>query len=258
LQVHLDGFPGIDQAAVRAAVTGATRAWSAESNACTGLAFALTFVDGAGPQVGNDGINVIGARSEGWCPDGTDAATAVTADAGPTCNAPSATAATTVFAATDGHIVDGDIELNTLTFGWAVLDAQGNPADKQDLQSALTHEIGHLIGLAHPCWSGIGEHAVDDAGNTVPSCYDAPAAIADDTMFPTINPGDISRRVLSPEAVRAVCAIYPAGQPATCATPTDSGCSVAPAAAPLPVSFFVVVLVLVIGIPARLSAARRS
>ena len=145
----------------------------------------------------------------------------MTADAGPTCNAPSATAATTVFAGADGRIVDGDTQLNTLTFGWAVLDAQGNPSDKQDLQSVLTHEIGHLIGLAHPCWSGIGEHAVDDAGNEVPDCYQAPPAIADDTMYPTINPGDISRRVLSPEAVRAVCTLYPAGRPATCAAPAD-------------------------------------
>src|SRR4029079_13396771 len=121
---------------------------------------------------------------DGWCPDGTDAATAVTVDGGPICNAPSATAATTVFATADGNIVDGDIDLNTLTFSWAVLDAQGSPSDKQDLQSVLTHEIGHLIGLDHPCWSGIGDRAVDDAGNPVPSCYDAPAAITDDTMYP--------------------------------------------------------------------------
>jgi len=231
IEVHLDGFPGIDPAAVRAAVVGATRAWSADSNACTNLRFALAFVDGPGPPAGNDGVNVIGTRADGWCPDGTDAATAVTVDGGPTCNAPSATAATSVFAASDGRILGGDMELNTLTVAWAVLDAQGSPSDRQDLQSVLTHEIGHLIGLDHPCWSGIGDHAVDDAGNQVPSCYQPPAAIAADTMFPTIDPGDISRRVLSPEAARAVCEIYPASAgPATCAPPEQSGCTVAPAA----------------------------
>ncbi len=232
LEVHLDDFPGVDPDAVRAAVTGAARAWSADSNPCTSLTIALTFAGGPGPQSGNDGVNVIGARTEAWCPDGTDAGTAVNADAGPTCNAPSASAATTVFAASDGRIVDGDTQLNTLTIAWAALAAQGSPPDKQDLQSVLTHEIGHLIGLDHPCWSGIGEHAIDDAGNEVPSCYQAPAAITGDTMYPTIDPGDLSKRTLSPEALRAVCALYPANQPATCtSSPTPSGCSVA---APVP------------------------
>ena len=46
-------------------------------------------------------------------------------------------------------------------------------------------------------------------------------------MFPTIDPGDISKRVLSPEAVRALCEIYPSGKPATCAPPTGSGCAIA-------------------------------
>src|SRR6185436_8416972 len=72
LEVHLDDFPGVDPDAVRAAVTGAARAWSADSNPCTSLTIALTFAGGPGPQSGNDGVNVIGARTEAWCPDGTD------------------------------------------------------------------------------------------------------------------------------------------------------------------------------------------
>jgi MYXO-CTERM domain-containing protein len=255
LEVHLDGFPGIDPAAVRDAATAAARAWSAEANACTNLEIRLTFAGGSGPPPANDGVNVIGARSDGWCATAIDASPETAVDAGTMCNAPSATAASTVFATSDGRIVSADTELNTLAYAWAALDAQGNPSDKTDLQSVLTHEIGHLIGLGHPCWSGFGDRAVDDAGNQVPDCYQAPPAIADDTMYPTINPGDISRRMLSPDAVRALCEIYPAGNGlATCASPSGSGCAVA-AAEPPPARTWLFVLALVLG--ARISAVRR-
>jgi hypothetical protein len=234
ITVHLAGFPGVSDDDMRAAVIGAERAWTAQTNACTNLAIAIAFVDGVGPPVGDDGTNVIGARADGWCQTTLDAPPPVEA-ASPMCNAPSATAATSVFAAADGRITGGDIDLNTLTFAWAALDAQGNPTDRQDLQSVLTHEIGHLIGLDHACWSGIGEHAIDDQGDPVPDCYAAPSAVKADTMFPTIDPGDVSRRALSPEAARAVCALYPAAAGAVpqttpaagCPDPGASGCSIA-------------------------------
>ena len=145
-----------------------------------------------------------------------------------------------MFATADGRITGADIDLNTLTFAWSALDSQANPADRQDLQSVLTHEIGHLIGLDHACWSGIGDHATDDHGDPVPDCYAAPAAIKADTMFPTIDPGDVSKRTLSPEAARAVCELYPApagaapqtAPPASCSNARASGCSVAASPAP--------------------------
>jgi len=61
-------------------------------------------------------------------------------------------------------------------------------------------------------------------------------------MYPTIDPGDLSKRTLSPEAIRAVCALYPSTQPATCQRP-DTGCTIA---FPVPSPVLVVVLVVVV------------
>jgi hypothetical protein len=85
-----------------------------------------------------------------------------------------------------GEIYDADIELNTADWAIAQLPA-GAPGDGTafDLQSVLTHEIGHFFGLAH-------------------------SPLSDAVMNPS-GDGDLSatRRVLAAEDVRGICAIYP-------------------------------------------------
>jgi hypothetical protein len=144
------------------------------------------------------------------------------------CVSPSAVASTSVFVRNgDGTIVDADIQLNALTVKWSVADLPPPQTDQQDLQAALTHELGHLLGLQHPCWSGVGPRPADDRGQPVPDCYDAPAEIQRSVMFPSTTPGDVSKRNLDAEDRRAVCELYPlaAAPPACPAPPPAGGCA---------------------------------
>ena len=57
-------------------------------------------------------------------------------------------------------------------------------SDSIDLQSTLTHEIGHALGLGH-------------------------SDIAEATMAPSIIGGDISKRTLDQDDINGICALYP-------------------------------------------------
>lgn len=63
-----------------------------------------------------------------------------------------------------------------------------------DLQNTVTHEVGHFIGIAHPCETERG---------------DCTAAMAPTTMYPSASPKETAKRSLDPDDVEAVCTIYP-------------------------------------------------
>lgn len=82
-------------------------------------------------------------------------------------------------------IVEVDIRLNTYQ-NWATNGA----ANADDVQGVLTHEIGHLLGMAHS---------------------DVPEA----TMWPYTWYGDTSRRTLEQDDILGVSALYWIPEPAT-------------------------------------------
>lgn len=145
----------------------------------------------------------------------------------------SALAITSVFAnKSNGQIRDADIEVNALNFLWADLDLNPTEHGKQDLQNALTHEMGHLIGLDHTCYVS-GVPPLDDKGVPIPSCDDAPADVQATTMFASAVPGDVGKRTLAPDEKQAICDMYPLVDdpriyPTTSTPPPESsGCAVA-------------------------------
>jgi hypothetical protein len=223
---------GIDADGIVAAASAAAAAWSTPAVRDTFLSIQVSASPGPGPDAVDDRQNTLTFQSR-WC-----------SPAGEDCTySPDATAITTLFVGTStGRILDADIQVNAEYFAWTdrVADPDTPVSGTLDLQNTLTHEIGHLIGLDHPCTTpdspGTGQR--DHLGNPLPRCADAVDAIHEATMFPTTIAGDTSKRTLSTDDEQAVRDIYPATlDPMLCAgsgsplRPGDTpfGCQVAAA-----------------------------
>ena len=103
-----------------------------------------------------------------------------------------------------GDLLDVDIELNS-TFDFDALDApHSDPLGPVDLQSVLTHEAGHLLGLDHE--NRFGEAVV---------------------MFFSDTPGNTTHRNLSNDDRSGVRAIYPASSDDSGDGDGGSGCAAA-------------------------------
>jgi Matrixin len=85
------------------------------------------------------------------------------------------------FDSNTGELWDADLEVNAFAYTFSV----GDPVTANDLDAMLTHEAGHMLGLAH-------------------------TPVSDATMFATYMPGSKTQRTLADDDVQAVCAAYPA------------------------------------------------
>jgi hypothetical protein len=112
----------------------------------------------------------------------------------------------------DGSIFDADLEINATSGVELTTDDAGVV---YDLQSILTHEAGHMLGLAHSATDGA-------------------------TLQIEYTPGEIELRTLHPDDVLAICDAYPPREVSSCDTtprhgfasecfrePEEEGCAVA-------------------------------
>ena len=99
------------------------------------------------------------------------------------------------FYVSSGILLDADIELNSDKFAFTV---SGEPG-RADLQSVLTHEIGHVLGLDHS----------DVPGATM-------AARANSSATEAL-------RTLHQDDIDAICSVYPPSKPPE----DDGGCTLA-------------------------------
>ena len=123
----------------------------------------------------------------------------------------------------DGVITRADMAVNGELFRWTTTGAAG----AMDVENTITHELGHVLGLEHPCYERTPTGARDDRGQPVLAC----ATVSDPatqlaSMFPTAVPGQTTRRHPTAAEGAAICAIYPtASDPARCEAPSAGGCS---------------------------------
>ena len=115
-----------------------------------------------------------------------------------------------------GHsITAAHVRLNARDFDWAT---DGGPTGL-DVQSVVEHELGHALGLAHPC---------GDTDTPTPSCSAlstaAEAQLRADVMYATVAPGP--RRTLSPDDRAGVATLLPAAhaEPAPSLSELSPGC----------------------------------
>ncbi|HEY2743634.1 MAG TPA: hypothetical protein VGL86_03390 [Polyangia bacterium] len=140
-------------------------------------------------------------------------------------------------AAGDGSILDADIELNNVNYTFVIepstMDARPG-TQIADLENTITHELGHVQGLAHTCWDHITDTPpLDNMGNPIPDCNDSdlPPFVTDATMYPYATmEGETSKRNLTPDDVSGVCDVYqPLAGKLSCYPEIDGGaCSAAP------------------------------
>ena len=201
--------------------------WNTASATCSYME--LKYEGREDREVGRDRVNIIKFRDMSWCRPAVD-------DDPARCHAESAAGITTAVyvddadSDRDGAIVDADIEINGKFF--AISDngvTLGTSNCLSDLSNTLTHELGHLHGIEHPCLALGDPMRVDSLGRAVPLCNSVlgDPRITEQTMFNIQDCGETKKATLEAEDIAAVCGIYPLSEdPGTCVPVSlnDRGC----------------------------------
>jgi hypothetical protein len=233
--VDADGtsaIPGDDEIPI---IDASIAEWNDKTAACSYLT-----VMNAGRkalEVGNDKVNLIKFR-ETTCicpPDNHKAWCRPAVQDDPLhCYSPQAAGITTAIyvdqasSSRDGAILDADIEINGVDFAVSVNGQSLGKGSPAELQNTLTHELGHLHGLEHPCRVSGDPQRVDNLGQPVPLCgATQDPRILESTMYNFQDAGETKKESLSDDDIAAICTIYPISQdPQTCepVKPSSAGC----------------------------------
>jgi MYXO-CTERM domain-containing protein len=202
--VHADVPASIGMAVAKAKIDASFQTWQHAVCPGTNASASISVTDAFGPatcghvEYNRDqaNANVIMFRDETWAYENSDSALALT---------------TVTFNVNTGDIYDVDMELNTPLLA---SDVPGPITGAYDLQSVVTHEAGHFLGLAHSEQAGA-------------------------TMLRTYEP---LMQNLSDDDIAGICAVYPPDRstgtcdptprmgfsPECAIDPVSGGCSMTP------------------------------
>jgi hypothetical protein len=207
---------------LRAAFAAVIANWENETDGCAPLNVTLADATTATKDVGYDGTSLLRWRLPGACDDLDQTGSEI-------CPSPNAAAITTVFFIDrpgdprDGELLETDLELNAVGFGFS----DDGDVGHMDMQNTLSHELGHVMGLDHTCYTlRGGAPPLDSDHDLVPYCFPLtglPDTVTESTMFNFADPGESKKRKPGPDEVRAVCELY-ASRPATCKAAEMPGC----------------------------------
>lgn len=158
------------------ALTRAAALWSDVD--CSSISFELA-PTAAGPPTPGDGRNTVGLITSGWSELGLHPAAGATTDV--------------QLVRADGsawRISEADLYVDWVGHEWSFDESP--PDGTPSLTLALGHELGHVIGLAHPC-------ELDGA----PACD---ATSRESILYPVYS---ARRAALSRDDIDGICALYP-------------------------------------------------
>lgn len=195
IELELVNAPdGLAVTDVLAAVVDAAAAW--ETPACSNLSFGVTTATSQVARPG-DGHNTIEWITD-WSDRGYDPTLPGLSDI-----------QYDQYRNTEGRIVEADVYLNASDFEWR-LRADGG-SSQVDVLAVLTHELGHVIGLLHPC------EDEPEVGSTAPLCgLDADWNSV--TMYPHFSS---DQATLEPDDITGLCVLYAENGLSECA---DADC----------------------------------